>query len=135
MPIIGFNLDKINVEKTSAIKGKIQIKNDLGITDIETEKITFGSEQDVLKLNFKYKIDYEPKLGNISIKGHILYLAEKKEKDNILKEWKKDQKLPNEIMPLIFNTILAKCNIKALTLSQEVNLPPHISLPKLQPKK
>jgi hypothetical protein len=54
---------------------------------------------------------------------------------DILQEWKKDKKISAEIMQALFNTILAKANIKALSLAQEVNLPPHLSLPKLEPSK
>ena len=53
----------------------------------------------------------------------------------ILDGWKKDKQLPKDLAPKILNTILAKCNIKALNLTQEVNLPPHIRLPILKPKK
>ena len=34
----------------------------------------------------------------------------------------------------LVNTILAKCNVKALSLEQEVNLPPHMNLPKVGQK-
>jgi hypothetical protein len=43
--------------------------------------------------------------------------------------WTKTKKLDKELMTLITNFILIKCNIKALELSQQVNLPPHIRLP------
>jgi hypothetical protein len=46
--------------------------------------------------------------------------------------WKKDKKLPKEIMPVILNTVLNKCNIQALILSEQINLPPPIPMPKLQ---
>ena len=38
-------------------------------------------------------------------------------------------------MAQVLNFVLAKCNIKALILSQDVNLPPQIPLPKLTTKK
>ena len=38
-------------------------------------------------------------------------------------------------MSKVLNFVLAKCNIKALALSQDVNLPPQIPLPKLTAKK
>ena len=31
----------------------------------------------------------------------------------------------------LVNMILMKCNIRALGLSQEINLPPHLNLPKV----
>jgi hypothetical protein len=52
----------------------------------------------------------------------------------ILEEWKKDKKLNEEISALVFNTILARCNVKALNLAQDVGLPPHFRLPLVRPK-
>ena len=44
--------------------------------------------------------------------------------------WKKNKKIGDEKVALqVLTTILTKCNIKALTLSQEIGLPPPIPLP------
>ena len=72
--------------------------------------------------------------GQIFLGGHILVMEESPKVKQILEDWKKDKKLPKELMSQILNTILAKCNIKALGLTQEVNLPPHIKLPMLKNK-
>ena len=43
------------------------------------------------------------------------------------------QKLPRvAISPILLNSILNKCNVQALILSQDINLPPPIPLPKVQ---
>ena len=49
--------------------------------------------------------------------------------------WKKEKKLSMGLTTLVANTILSKANVKALMLSQEVNLPPQIQLPKVTPAK
>jgi len=48
--------------------------------------------------------------------------------------WKKDKKIPQEITANIINTVLIKSNIKTLALSQEVNLPPHLQMPRVKAK-
>ena len=53
--------------------------------------------------------------------------------DEILEKWKKDKKIDQEIMTPVLNTALTKCNIEALMLSQSMNMPPPIPLPKIQP--
>ncbi|MBI2658791.1 hypothetical protein HYX05_01660 [Candidatus Woesearchaeota archaeon] len=50
----------------------------------------------------------------------------------LLASWKKDKKVPKELMAGLLNTILTKCNIQALILSQEINLPAPIPMPKVQ---
>ena len=52
-----------------------------------------------------------------------------------MKGWKKNKAIPKEAMTAVINTALTKCNIQALILSQQVNLPPPIPLPKVGAKK
>jgi hypothetical protein len=134
MSIIGFNFEKITVEKKNKITSKLNVKNNLSIVNVEQEKLNLTSTGDVLKFNFEYTANYEPKIGQIFLGGHILVMEESPKVKQILEDWKKDKKLPKELMSQILNTILAKCNIKALGLTQEVNLPPHIKLPMLKNK-
>ena len=52
--------------------------------------------------------------------------------DEIVKGWKKNKQVPKETMTEVLNTILARCNVSALMLSRDVNLPPPIPLPKVE---
>ncbi len=135
MPIVGFNFDRIGAKKDNKITGKVQAKNSINITAVEQEKLSITSSDDILKFNFEFKAAFEPKIGAIQINGHILYMDEPKKIEEIMKAWKKDKSIPKNLAPLIMNTALSKCNVKALTLSQDVNLPPHIRLPVVQQPK
>jgi len=132
MSIIGFNFEKIMIERKGKINSQLKIKNNLSIVNVEQEKLNLTSSGDVLKFNFEYTAEYEPKVGKIVLEGHILVMDDPKQVKEVLDGWKKDKKLPKEMMPQILNTILAKCNIRALSLTQDVNLPPHIKLPILK---
>ena len=135
MPIVGFNFEKLHVEKKKLIEGKIQIKRDITITNITEEKLPTGkTKMDGLKFSFDFNIDYNPDVGNINLKGHIFFLDDPKILKDILKQYKKDKNLPPEITAKIINTILLKSTTKALNLSQEVNLPPHMPLPQITQK-
>jgi len=135
MPIIGFNITKVLANKVSQKdlkKEKIERVNilpDLKIEDIEEEKIPIGKQEDILKFNFEFKVTYEPKIGEIVMKGNVLYLEDPKVIKEVVKKWKKDKTIEPEVMKRIFTAILTKCNVRALTLAEEVNLPPHINLP------
>ena len=50
----------------------------------------------------------------------------------ILKSWKKDNKVDKDILGPIYNTILSKCNVQAIVLSRDIQLPPPIPLPKVK---
>jgi hypothetical protein len=133
MPIVGFNFDKIGAKKDNKITGKLKVKNDVKITSVEKEKLTITSSEDILKFNFEFKASYEPKFGAIQINGHILYMDDPKKVDDIMKGWKKNKTVPKDLSPIILNAVLSRCSVKALTLSQDVNLPPHIKLPMIRP--
>lgn len=134
MAIIGFNFTKISAErKEKTVKGKIDIKNNVAITNVEESKLSIGNEsQKVAKFSFDFDAIYEPKIGSIKFTGEILNLGEAKKIDELIASWKKDKKLSPEITTNLINTILTKCNIQALILSQQINLPAPIPMPKVQ---
>lgn len=132
--IVGFGFTKLNAEKGQPSKGKIDISNNVSIKDVREDSFSLGSKKDqnVLRFIFEFTSKYEPNVGSILFEGEVLYLEGPKEAKEMLNNWKKDKKLPKEIMPGLLNTILTKCNVQALILSQEINLPPPIPLPKVQ---
>jgi len=135
MPIVGFNYDKITVEKINPIKGSVQVKNSMAIKNVEEHEILVGKKKDpVLKISFEFSSSYEPKIGLIDLKGHVLFVDEPEEIKKIIDGWKKKKTLKQELMSYLLNTIMMRCNVKVLMLSSEVNLPPHIRLPTISPK-
>tara|TARA_Y100000310_G_scaffold311244_1_gene357354 strand:- start:519 stop:929 length:411 start_codon:yes stop_codon:yes gene_type:complete len=134
MPIIGFNFDKIQAEKTNKHQGNVNIKNNVSVTDIQPDKVALSTSEDVLKFIFEYNINYEPNVGSINLNGHVLFLENKKKVKDILSSWKKEKKIPSPIMQAIINHVLAKCTIKALNLENDVGFPPHINMPKVKSK-
>ena len=134
MTIVGFHFTKINAEKKDGSKGKININNNVSIEKVEEKDLSLTkAKQKVLSVAFKFTTDYRPSLGKIVLDGVILYLDDDEAIKKILEDWKKDKKLPKEIMTKMLNTILNKCNIEALFLSEHVNLSPPIKLPHVVP--
>ena len=131
MPIIGFHFDKIEAENKHGTIKSLSIKPNIDIKTVSKKSTIIGNEEkDTIKISFEYKIEYQ-ELGYINFEGTIIYLTSKEETDKILKLWDKEKKLPKTILTPILNLILIKSNIKALNLSQDINLPPHIKLPYL----
>ena len=131
--IVGFGFTKLSAERNEAAKGKIDINNNVTIKNVEEADISFGkNNQNVIKFLFEFTSKYEPNVGNILFEGELLYMDDAKKAKEILAGWKKDKKVPKELMAGLLNTILTKCNIQALILSQEINLPAPIPLPKVQ---
>lgn len=135
MPIVGFNFDKIMVDKLGPIKGRVQVKNNMAIKNVEQQELMLGKKkEEVLKFSFEFSSKYEPNIGLISIKGHILFMDEANEVKKIMDSWKKKKFIPQDLMTYLLNTVLVRCNIKTLVLANDVNLPPHIKLPTISPK-
>ena len=102
---------------------------------VKKEEIKLEKKQNILKFEFEFKVDYQPNIGNISLEGSVLYLDDLKKLQELEDSWKKNKKLPPNITTNIINTVLVRSNVKALILSQDVNLPPQIQLPKASPVK
>jgi len=129
MKIIGFNLTKILIERIERFEGKIEVSQNIDIKDIVKDSIPI-SEETVLKVDFAFQIDYSENFAKLEFVGNLLLIPDKEELKDLLKSWK-DKKIPeNQRVPL-FNFIMAKCNIKALSLEDELNLPLHIPMPRV----
>ena len=127
----GFSIDKLEVEKkVHDFKGKVSIKNSLKIKDVKEEQTPFKDKKTALRFSFEYSVDYAPKLASITINGSIIYISN--DSDEIIKEFKKSKKITNQKVSIaVMNAISDKCNIRALELSQDVNIPSPFNLPKL----
>ena len=131
--IVGFGFTKLSAEKNSAASGKIDINNNVSVKEAKEDSFFMGKDkQSIIKFIFEFTSKYEPSIGTILFEGEVLYLDEPKKIKEILSSWKKDKKILPEIMANLLNTILTKCNVQALILSQEINLPPPIPMPKVQ---
>jgi len=133
--IVGFNFTKISAEKTSPIKGKININNKAVIKDVTEADLSLGKDkQKGVKFIFNYSAIYEPKVGKVELEGDLLYLDEDAAVKEILDGWKKDKKVPQNVMGSVLNAVLTKSNIQALIVSRDVALPPSVQLPKVNIK-
>lgn len=123
---------KISVEKMNPLAGKVSINNNVTIKNLEKTQITLGkTKQDVLRFTYEYKADYEPKIALITLVGNLTYLEKPEKINELIKQWKKDKNLPKEILTPVLNSIYTKCNVQALVMAREINLPPPIQLPKV----
>lgn len=133
MKIAGFDFTKIMAEKFPSEKGKIKISTNIDISEIDKLKSDFMSgKEELIKIKFKYDINYEPSLAKLNFEGNLILAVEPKIAKDVLKQWK-SKKIPPEFRIVVFNIILRKSSIKALQLEEEMNLPAHMPFPSLRP--
>lgn len=138
MTIVGFNFIKVKAEKKNPAKGKININNTIKVTDIKESDLSLDKSKMGLKVEVEFVSSYDPDIGSISLTGEVLLIEDSKKAGLIVKSWKDKKVLPQDSTTSILNVALTKSNVEALILSQLVNLPPPVQLPKVQvaePKK
>ena len=134
MPIIGLNYKKINAERKSATRNNMKINTGPEITGIKKSRLEgLDNQIDVLTVDFKFKSEIEPEIAQIEIEGTIVYKTDKTEE--IIKSWNKKKEVPSYAHMEIINHIFKKTGILALQLSDIMQLPPVISMPKLEATK
>ena len=135
MTVVGLQFTRMLIEKHSAVKGKVQVNNNVALTNVEKTDFVVGpSNQGAAKFYFEFTAKYEPKIADMIFVGFLTFVDEPKKVTELVESWKKDKKLPKEEMSNVLNTILSRCNVEALLLASEVNLPPPIPLPKVTVK-
>ena len=130
MPILGISYNKINAEKKSKPL-TTNIRTTPKIVDVKKTKIA-ETKQDVLNISFSLQTDYG-EYGSINIEGNIIYMGDNIEQAE--KEWQENKKLPVDIDIEIKNYIIRKVVVQSLYISDLLNMPPVIELPRIVKKK
>ena len=133
MTIVKINLHKMKAERNLDSKGgQIRINNNVAIKDVD--EMNFSAEgRKGLKFTFSFSCTYEPDLGSIEVEGQVLFVDEAKKIKEIKDKWDKTKRIPMDVMEQIVNAALHKGNIQAIKISEEVNLPSPLPLPKVRP--
>ena len=132
MKVIGFNFTKMNAERLKDSVDNIKINTELNFLEINETKSPFLKiKEELLEAKFEYKVNYEPGLARVTIEGKVLFSVDEKMAKEVLKQWKK-KILPEDFRILLFNVVMKKSALKALSLCDELNLPVHIPLPVLR---
>jgi hypothetical protein len=125
----------MTVERKDFVKGKVNIANNISIKDVKETKLSLGKGKEAaVKMEFNFTSKYTPAIGEVNLIGELVNIEDEKKTKEILAEWKKSKQLPTDVMTPILNHILTKCNIQSLILTKEINLPPPIPMPRINPK-
>jgi len=131
MRVIGFNFDKISIERKANNKEGMKIGTSIDILQVDKTKTDIIKiKEEIIGLKFKYNVDYSPDIAKIELEGSIILTIESDIAKEVFKMWK-DKKLPEDFRISALNLIYRKSNIRAIQLEDEMNLPLHIPLPVL----
>jgi hypothetical protein len=132
MGIIGFSFIKFNCERKGGAKGSIDVKHNISIDNVAKTDLNIGTtKSQVLKIEFSFDVLYGSDLGKIGIVGDLIYTDTKEIVDETFKTWESDKKLTETVHKEVYKFIYGKTIVKALELSDALNLPSPIPLPKI----
>lgn len=131
MNIVGFNFTQISALRNKSVVGKVNIKNNILLSDVKEAKIGIGKDRTALRISFAYKSEYEPGIAKMEMAGDVMALEENKKAKEILKTWEKEKKLDSEVAKRVVNHVLDKCSIQSLLLAKDLNLPSPVQLPRV----
>ncbi len=138
MTIVGFGFTKILVEKRKQVPQHLEIANNVSIKSVKDAPVSISnlkeSKQSGLKFSFEFTSKYMPDVADILLEGDVFYMSDKDKNDKVLSDWKKEKKIPKEIMSEVINMVLTRGNVEAILLSREIALPPPIKLPRIEEK-
>ena len=134
MAIVGFNFTELHTVRNRKMTPQDRIKSDMRIMNVDHEELPVGKSEEAAKFSFEFEISYGEDAGTTTLKGFVLSVDTPENTKKIVEEWKSKKTIETDLMAKILNMVLFRCNIKALAIAQDVNLPPHFKLPKVTVK-
>lgn len=138
MGIIGFNFTNIKAEKETskavAQKGT-EVNHSISIKNVTKVPLHMsGNSSEVLRVEFDFSIVYKT-IGAISLSGDALYSDTTEIIDESLKTFEDSKRLPEMVDLNVRKFVYNKSLMQAMSLSDLLNLPAPIPLPKFEKKK
>ncbi len=129
MPVIGITTKVIEAKKKQDLIRNVKINNETKITNVREQDLP-GIGKKGIVVSFEYTADYlegSKSVAKIMFGGDVLFVD--KAHGDIIKNWEKSKKLPDKVNLQVLNSVLKKCVIRSLSISEELGLPPTIRLP------
>lgn len=128
MPIIGFNFTRTNIEKYKQPTKAEKITNIMKILDVVREK---NGPLSIVKFIFEFQVKYGD-FGDADVAGEVVYTDKSEVLDTIVKGYVDSKQIDPKVRTMIYNAIFYRSNIKILSLSECVGLPPHFQIPSIK---
>jgi hypothetical protein len=132
MPIIGLTFKGFSGKRgDEKITSDIKVNSSPKVFDLKEVSVSAIGKK-AISMQFDFTTSYTPKIGEIKIEGELLYMAEKNKE--VLEEWQKGERLPEDISMEVFNYLFKRCLLKVANIAEDLQLPAPIPFPKIKQK-
>ncbi len=133
MPVIGLSFNAIEAKRSKeVVKAEIKVNSTPTVTGIKEMNVPTLGGKKALNFEFEFLTKYDPEVAEIKMGGSVIYLSDKNA--SILKQWKKEKKIPEDVSIEILNHLFRRCLIRVANIADDLQLPPPLPMPRVTPK-
>jgi hypothetical protein len=134
MIIVGDKITKINAVRVDLTRG-VSIESKPEITGVtKKELFSAGEKKNGASIDYTYTSSYG-KESSIAIEGSLFLVGEDKALKDLIKNYKKDKKLDDNVATVVLRRIFEVGMTNSVIISQAMGLPAPIQVPRVVPKK
>ena len=134
MRLIGSGFTKIEGKRSKEYKPSQELPTNIEFLNMSKEKISNLADLEAIKIEYEFSIEYDKETKGqtgVFLEGFLVLQSDPDEAKKIMKAWKK-KAIPNDLKINLFNIILNKCSLKALQIEEELALPLHVAMPRVE---
>lgn len=136
MPVLGFNITKIEVEKELAgiPQGQVEVRVTPRVDDVRLGEImTPNGKVNGVEIVFSFEVTYSPTIGRGLVRGMVLYLPPQRERvDEIIDLWENEKKIDSMAFAEVVNFLMVELSPVFMVVAKEMRLPYHVALPRVE---
>ena len=134
MPVIGFSFRSVEANRKKDVMNlEVKVNSTPKVTNIKEMSIpSLGPGKKALSFDFEFLTKYDPDVAEIKMGGNVIYLSSKS--NAILKQWKKEKKIPEDVSVDVLNHLFRRCLIRIANIADDLQLPPPLPMPRVRPR-
>jgi len=133
MPVIGFSFKSVEAKREKdSVTEEIKVNSTPTIREVKEIPLPSLGAKKALSFEFEFITKYDPAVAEIKMGGNIMFMSDKNAA--ILKQWKKEKKIPENISIEILNHLFRRCLVKVANIADDLQLPPPVPMPRVTPK-
>ncbi|GAB6135132.1 hypothetical protein [Thermococcus henrietii] len=136
MPVLGYNITKVEMEKNAqnVPPGEIEVKISPRVRELRLGEIrTPTGKVNGIEVLFTYEVSYNPQIAKAVVEGALMYLPPQKEKiDEILNTWEDEKKVDSLLFVEVVNFLSIELTPMLAVIAKEMRLPYHVPIPRAE---